>query len=137
MKAAVKAYAQLSRALCRFWSSVEEGSFLIGSLSRGHSQRGKQQVHRAFTTLRAPVRSQRYALSVLAPLAAASGTGEAVLAGFLALTGALLPADHFRTMVLVVDHMHQLGVMHRYALSQLRSVPARVSSYADKAHYEC
>ena len=25
-------------------------------------------------------------------------------------------ADHFRTMVLVVDHMHQLGVMHRCAL---------------------
>ena len=39
-----------------------------------------------------------------------------MLAGFLALTGVLLPADHFRTMVLVVDHMHQLGVMHRYAL---------------------
>ena len=25
----------------------------------------------------------------------------------------VLRADHFRTMVLVVDHMHQLGVMHR------------------------
>lgn len=23
-------------------------------------------------------------------------------------------ADYFRTMVLVIDHMHQLGVMHRH-----------------------
>lgn len=94
-------------------------------------------MHRAFTTLGAPVRSQRYALSVLAPLAAASGTGEAVLAGFLALIGVLLPADHFRTMVLVVDHMHQLGVMHRYAL--YRSSGVRQPGYhpVDKAHCEC
>ena len=35
--------------------------------------------------------------------------------GIFSFQGDVRPtcADHFRTMVLVVDHMHQLGVMHR------------------------